>query len=153
MTEPEEIVESKLVALLEAAAGDVPVVGMLTPAPDGVEKAAPDTCILVCVDFGGQLNDWQDADCPCTYSVRVTVRVAADEDKTGAIFRDICRNVRGVLASLVGDGCATLDGDGIECNKFTLGQTESSADVSADVGIIAKIYNATMTAQTNQTEN
>ena len=41
MTEPEEIIEAKVAALIEAANPGFEVVGALEPSPDGVEKFAP----------------------------------------------------------------------------------------------------------------
>ena len=147
MKEPEEVIESKVVALLEAAGTGVEVVGALAVAPDGVEKAAPYTCISVAADMASQNLDWKAAGVPCTYSVRVGVRVAFADDKTGGLFRDTCRAVRAALAVLTGDGCAALDGDGFSCDSFVFGTTYTSMDSASEIGSAAKVYNATLTGR------
>jgi hypothetical protein len=147
MIEPEETVEAKLIALLDAANVGVFVIGALTPAPDGVEKNAPDTCIDVSVDAASQDLDWMGPGVPCTYSVRVAVNVAYADDKTGAVFRDVCRAVRGALAALLGDGCAALDGDDFRCSSFVLGSTETSQTSAGESGGMTKTYNAIVTGR------
>lgn len=147
MIEPEEIIESKVVALLGAANVGVFVIGALVPAPDGVEKNAPDTYVSVFADVASQDMDWQGPGVPCTYAVRVGVNVAYADDKTGAVFRNVCRAVRGALATLTGDGCAALDGDGFRCDSFMLGSTETSQTYAGEAGGMAKSYNATVTGR------
>ena len=54
MTEPEEIIEAKVAALLAAANPGFEVVGALAAAPDGVEKIAPLSHIGVVADLSAQ---------------------------------------------------------------------------------------------------
>ena len=147
MTEPEEIVESKLVALLATAAPAIDTLGALSPASEGVEKLSPDTSISVFADVASQDLDWQGHGVPFTYSVRIVVRVADADDKTGLLFRDTCRSVRSALAALMGDRCSALDGDGFHCDAFVLGATETSRDLSSESGGMAKTYTATVTGR------
>ena len=156
MVEPEEIVESHLVALLEDAAGDVAVLGALAPSEAGTEKTAPDTHISVTVDLASQDLDWQGPGLPCSYSVAIAVRVAEADDPSGAFFRNTCRAVRTALVALLGDGCATLDGDGFSCDAFVLGDTRTTRESSEDFSQLVKTYNATVSGrfipQTEQEE-
>jgi hypothetical protein len=156
MTEPEEIIESKLVALLAASGAGIDVLGALAPAPSHTEKKSPDTYISVFVDQSSQDMDWEGPGVPCTYSARVGVHVSNADDKTGALFRDACRAVRGALAALTGDDCKTLGDDGFHCDSFVLGETQTALESFADSFGMAKTYNATVkgrfTPQTETTE-
>ena len=144
MIEPEEIVEAKIVALLAAAGVGIDVIGALAPAPGHTEKKSPDTYISVFVDMSSQDMDWRGPGVPCTYSVRIGVHVSNADDKNGAMFRNVCRAVRGALAALTGDGCGTLGGDGFRCNAFVLGETQTALESFADSFGMAKTYNATV---------
>lgn len=147
MTEPEEILEAKIVADLANAAPGVDVIGALSPAPEGTEKASPDSYISVFADVASQLIDWSGPNLPRTFSVRVTVHVADADDKTHTLFRDACRAVRGVLKTYLGDGCDSLSADGLSVDGFSLDTTETSLDASSETGGMAKSYNATVTAR------
>ena len=147
MTEPEEIVEAHLSAALAEAVPSLEVVGALAPAPDGIDKTTPDSCVVVAVDLASQDIDWSEPSAPCTYSASVSVNVARGDDKTGSVFRDACRAVRAVLVSLSGDGCSGLDGDGFRCDSFVMGGTSTSPDLSDEVGGMSKTYSATATGR------
>lgn len=147
MPEPEEIIEAHVVELIDAAGTGLEVFGALMPAPEGEAKAAPPSHINVAVDVASQDIDWKGPGVPCSYSVRVSVRVAFDDDKTGALFRDTCRAVRGALASLIGDGCAALDGDGFSCDAFTLPTTQTTLVAVGKGEDNLKTYAATTTGR------
>ena len=149
MTEPEEILETKIVADLVVANTGVDVLGALSPAPEGEQKLSPDSYISVFADVASQLLDWSGPNLPRTFSVRVTVHVADADDKTHTLFRDACRRVRHVLKTYLGDGCANLSADGLEVDSFILDTTETSLDAASDVGGMRKSYNATVTARYN----
>lgn len=151
MIEPEEIIEAKVAAILEAAQPGFAVVGALAPSAPGVEKLAPVSSIGVVADVSAQGLDWRGPGTPFTYSVRVAVRVAFADDKTGARFRDACRAVRGALAALTGDGCASLDGDGFSCDAFILDGTTTALEALGDSEGMNKTYNATVTGRYNPT--
>lgn len=149
MTEPEEIIEARLVALLSDALPSVDVIGALSPVPEGEQKLSPDTYVAVFADVASQDIDWQGPGVPFTYSVRVAVHYANADSACGAGFRDACRAVRSALAGLLGDRCAALDGDGFECDAFTLDSTNTSQDFAADSGGMVKTYNATVNGRFN----
>lgn len=149
MTEPEEILEAKIVADIANAAPGVDVLGALSAAPEGEQKLSPDSYISVFADVASQLLDWSGPNLPRTFSVRVTVHVADADDKTHTLFRDACRAVRGVLKTYLGDGCEALTADGLSVDGFSLDTTETAQDASSDVGGMAKSYNATVTARYN----
>lgn len=153
MTEPEEIIEARLVAFLSEALPTVDVIGALSPVPEGEQKLSPDTYVAVFADIASQDIDWQGPGVPFTYSVRVVVHYANADSASGAGFRDACRAVRSVLAGLLGDRCAALDGDGFECDAFTLDSTNTSQDFSAENGGMAKTYNATVSGRYKQENN
>jgi len=144
MTEPEEIVESHLVATLEGAANGVAVLGALAPSAPGTEKTAPDTLVSVSVDLASQDLDWLGPGVPCTYSVAVSVRVAEADDPNGALFRDTCRAVRAALSALLGDGSAALSGDGFACDGFVFGGTQTARESFGDLSQFVKTYTATV---------
>ena len=145
--EPEEIVESHLVATLEGAANGVAVLGALAPSAPGTEKTAPDTHVSVSVDLASQDLDWLGPGVPCTYSVAVAVHVAEADNPNGALFRDTCRAVRAALAALLGDGCVELDGDGFSCDAFVLGGTQTARESFGDFSQFVKTYTATVTGR------
>ena len=153
MTEPEEMIEVRLVALLAAALPSVDVIGALSPVPEGEQKLSPDTYVAVFADVASQDIDWQGPGVPFTYSVRVAVHYANADSACGVGFRDTCRAVRAVLAGLLGDGCASLSGAGFECDAFMLDGTNTAQDLSADSGGMIKTYNATVTGRTKQENN
>ena len=144
MTEPEELIEAKLIAILSAAVPSVDVVGALSPAPEGELKQSPDTYISVFVDIDSQNIDFTGPGIPCTYSVRIVVHYANADDKSGAFFRDTCRAVRATFNPLLGDGCATLDGDGFECDSFRIAGTSTVPEMSSADGGMSKTYKATV---------
>ena len=144
MIEPEEILESHLVALLEGAANGVAVLGALAPSAPGTEKTAPDTHVAVSVDLASQDIDWKGPGVPCTYSVAVSVRVAEADDPNGALFRDTCRAVRAALSALLGDGSAALSGDGFACDGFVFGGTQTAREPMGDFSQLVKTYTATV---------
>lgn len=147
MTEPEEVVESHLVSLLEGAANGVAVLGALAPSAPGTEKTAPDTHISVTVDKASQDHDWTGQGVPCTYSAIIAVRVAEADDPSGVLFRDTCRHVRAALDILLGDGCATLNGDGFACDSFMLGTTQTVRESFEEFPQFVKFYTATVTGR------
>jgi len=147
MTEPEEIIEAKIVALLADALPSVDVIGALSPVSDGEQKLSPDTYVAVFADVASQDLDWRGPGVPFTYSVRVAVHYANADSACGAGFRDACRAVRSTLVMLLGDGCSALDGDGFECDGFTLDSTNTSQDFAAENGGMTKTYNATVTGR------
>lgn len=156
MIEPEEVVETKVVDILDAANPGFAVIGALAPSPDGTEKITPLSHIGVFADLASQDLDWKGPGCPCSYSVRVAVRVAFANDKSGAKFRAACRAVRGALAALTGDGCAALDGDGFNCDAFLLDTTATTLGSIGDGEDQYKTYTATIHGRlippTNETE-
>lgn len=153
MIEPEEIIESKLVALVAAALPSVDVIGALSPVPEGVQKNSPDTYVSVFADIASQDIDAQGGGVPFSYSIRVTVHYANADDATGTGFRNACRAVRSALAALLGDGCAALDGDGFSCDAFVLNSTSTALDSTAESGGMAKTYNATVNGRFTHQEN
>lgn len=156
MIEPEEVIETKVVDILGAANPGFAAIGALAPSPEGTEKVAPLSHIGVFADLAAQDLDWKGPGCPCTYSVRVAVRVAFADDKSGAKFRAACRVVRGALAALTGDGCAALDGDGFNCDAFLLDTTATTLGSIGDGEDQYKTYTATIHGRfippTNETE-
>lgn len=144
MTEPEEIIEAKVAALLAAANPGFEVVGALAPSPDGVEKFAPLSHIGVVADLSSQDQDWQGYGVPCTYQVRVAVRVAFADDKTGRRFRAACRAVRAALLAITGDACSALDGDGFACDEFIFNTTVTALESLGDGDGMNKTYIATI---------
>ena len=139
--EPEEILERRVAAAIAAALPGWKIVGKLTPAPEGEQREYPGTCVVVAADVASQDIDWQGPGVPCGYTVRVEVRCAAADDRSGRLFRDACRTVRAELASLLGDGCSGLDGEGFECDSFMLAGTETPLD-GGDSGAGTKTYSA-----------
>ena len=144
MIEPEDIIESKLLAALSSALPDMHFIGGLSPVAEYEQKLSADTFVSVVVDLTSQDLDWQGPGEPRTWSVRVNVRFNASDDSSGNGFRDTCRAVRGVLAACLGDDCAALDGDGFSCDGFTLDSTATDFMGDADSGTFAKTYNATV---------
>ena len=144
MIEAEEIIESRIVALLSAAVPALDVIGALSPVEAGEMKHAALSCISVFVDLASQNLDWQGAGYPCTWSVRILLRVEEADDKTFALFRDSARSIRGALSPLAGDGCEALDFGGFECDAFTLDSTETALDSAGDDAAMTKTYNATV---------
>ena len=132
MMEPEEILETKIVADIAAANTGVDVLGALSPVPDGEQKLSPDSYISVFADVASQLLDWSGPNLPRTFSVRVTVHVADADDKDHTLFRDACRAVRGVLKTYLGDGCDSLSADGLSVDGFILDSTATSLRPSAE---------------------
>lgn len=152
MTEPEETIEAKLIAILSAAVPAVDVLGALSAVPEGEMKHSADTYISVFVDIASQDLDWRGAHVPFTYSARVTVHFANADDATGAGFRDTCRAVRTAFSPLLGDGCSALSGDGFACDEFMLSSTQTAMDADAETGGMAKTYNFTITGRTATTQ-
>jgi hypothetical protein len=151
MTEPEETIEAKIIAILATAVPTVDVIGALSPVSEGEQKQSPDTYISVFVDVASQNLDWRGAHVPFTFSVRVTIHYANADDATGTSFRDTCRAVRTALIALSGDGCAALSGDGFSCDEFMLSSTQTAMDTDADTGGMAKTYNFTISGRTATT--
>lgn len=144
MIEPEEIIEARIVAALVAANVPLEVIGAIAPASEGEEKYAPLSQVYVVADAASQDMDWIGPGVPCSYTVRVSVHVAFADDKTGALFRDVCRVVRGTLAALMGDGCDSLSGDGFSCDGFTLDGTSTALETVGDGEGMTKSYTATV---------
>lgn len=147
--ETEEIIEAGLVAALRAAEVPLEVIGALTPTEDEVEKTAPLSLIGVTVDTASQELDWQGPNLPCTYTARIAVHVAFSDDKTGTLFRDTCRAVRGVIQSLIGDQCTALSADGFTCDGFILENTQTALETIGDGEGYTKSYVATVKGRTN----
>ena len=145
--EPEEIIEAQLVALLAAEITAVDILGALTPAQEGERKLSDDTYVAVYVDQAGQRYYGDDTVVPCDYAARVTVHVAFADDKSGALFRSICRAVRAVLESARMAHCTALAADGFKCDAFKLDNTQTEPDSSAENGGMAKTYSATVTGR------
>lgn len=145
--EPEEIIEARLVALLADGVEAVDVLGALAPAQEGARKLSPDTYVAVFVDQAGQRYYGDDTVVPCDYAARVTVHAAFADDKTGTLFRDLCRAVRDVLESARMTHRTALAADGFECDAFKLDSTQTEPDSSADNGGMAKTYSATVTGR------
>lgn len=148
MTEPEEIIEAHLIAIIAAAAPAVDVLGALSAVPEGEQKLSADTYISVFVDIASQDLDWRALNVPFTYSARVTVHYANADDASGAGFRDACRAVRTATAPILGDGCTALDGDGFSCDEFRLASTQTAMDADAETGGMAKTYTFTISGRT-----
>lgn len=144
MKEPEEIIEARLIELMESVLSDVDVVGALSPVEDGEQKQSPDTYVSIFVDLSSQELDWRGGNVPCSFSARLTVHYANADDASGCGFRDTCRSVRTALFALTGDGCSGLDCDGFKCDRFTLDSTSTALDQETDNGGMAKTYNATL---------
>ena len=144
--EPEEAIESALVARLAAAVG-VPVEGAMTPATTGeVKRFTSDTFVSVMVDQSSQDLDYHGAYSPATFSARVTVHYALADDPSATDFRDTCRAVRASLRALLGDGCAALAADNFACDGFILDST-STAFESGENPTNTKTYTATVTGR------
>ena len=145
--ETEETIETQLITLLSTYVANVDIVGALTPAPDGVQKHSPDTYISVIVDIADQFYDLAETVTPFHYSARVTVHCAFVDDKTGTLFRDICRGVRQAISLCLGDGCAALSSDTFACDGLQLVSTQTALDTSAETGGMVKTYNMTITGR------
>ena len=141
--EPEEVVEGRMVAMAMAAMPGWKVIGALAPAPEGEKRTMPGTCIAVSADVASQNLDWRGPGVPCAYTVRVEVRCADADDRTGGRFRAACRQIRAALSSLLGDGCSALGGDGFACDSFVLGGTETPLG-DGDPAARRKAYTATV---------
>lgn len=152
MTEPEEIIEAKMIAVISAALPEVDVIGALSPVPEGEQKKSPDTYVSVFADVASQDLDWRGANVPFSFSVRVSVHYANADDATGTGFRDTCRAVRYAVSPLLGDGCAALSDDGFNCDEFMLSSTQTAMDTDSETGGMAKTYNFTITGRTATTQ-
>ena len=128
MTEPEEIIEARLIALIAAAAPHIDVIGALTPAPDDEQKLSPNTYIAVFADLAAPEIDWSGPGLPCAWSARVVVHWANADDSAGVGFRDTCRAVRAVLDSYLGLNCTNFSANGFECDDFQLSSTSTTID-------------------------
>lgn len=147
MTEPEEIFEKQMLGLLSDM--PVPVIGALTPFPEGEEKAAPDSHISLSVDIGEEV-----ADCSpflLTLSVTVSVRVAYADDATGSFFRDVCRAFRSSFINWLGDGCSNLSTEDLICDGFLFQSTSTAPDSNDEGGGMTKTY--TFTAHVRALKN
>lgn len=153
MTEPEETIEAKLIAIIAAAAPAVDVIGALSAVPEGEQKLSADTYISVFVDIASQDLDWRGPNVPFTYSARVTVHYANADDATGAGFRDTCRAVRTAVTPLMGDGCSALSVGGFACDEFMLASTQTAMDSDADTGGMAKTYTFTISGRSSEVNN
>jgi hypothetical protein len=147
MKEPEEIIEVRLIELMQSVLSDVDVIGALSPVSDGEQKQSPDTYVSIFVDLSSQNLDWRGGNVPCSFSVRLTVHYANADDATGCGFRDTCRSVRTALFVLTGDGCEGLNADGFKCDQFTLDSTSTALDQESENGGMDKTYNATLTGR------
>lgn len=147
--EPEEIVERRIVANLAASLPGWKVLGKLVPAPEGEMREVPDTCVIVSADVASQNMDWCGPGVPCTYRAKVEVRCSAADDRTGAMFRNVCRTVRAALQSLFGDRCAALDGEGFECDSFVLGSTNTPTEDRGESAAETKTYTAAVVGRFN----
>ena len=147
MKEPEEIIEARLIEIVQSVLSDVDVIGALSPVPDGEQKMSPDTYVSIFVDLASQDLDWRSNAVPCTYSARLTVHFVNADDATGCGFRDTCRAIRNALFALTGDGCERLNTDGFKCDLFTLDSTSTALDQESENGGMAKTYNATLTGR------
>lgn len=146
MTEPEEIIEASIVALV-AANVSIPVVGMLAPSADGTEKTVPDTSISVVADVSGQSFDSRVANVPFSFSVRITVRASSADDATGSTFRTACRGVRGAIDAILGDGCTAVSADGFTCDGVILENTTTGINANAEKDGWYKIYPLAVTGR------
>jgi hypothetical protein len=139
MTEPEEILEKQMLDLLIDM--PVPVIGALTPFPEGEEKTAPDSHVSIVVDIGEEV-----ADCSpslLTLSVTASVRVAYADDATGTLFRDVCRAFRATFTNWLGDGCSNLSTEDLICDGFLFQSTSTAPDSNDEGGGIIKTYTFT----------
>ena len=149
MMETEEILESRLIAIVEKGVPDMFVIGMLTPFKSGEVKCAPDTHIAVSVDLASQDIDWRGLGVPCTYEARITVNSSMADDASGNGFRDTCRAVRAALNSCAGDGCYMLSGDGVMCDGIAFNST-STAFSDGDTDAMTKTYSLTIYSRTTK---
>lgn len=150
--EPEEAIEANIVSALAGAVPALDVIGALAPRDDGDAKLAASSRIEVYADVASQDLDWIGPGVPCTYAVRIVLRVDFADDRTGALFRGAGRAVRGALAALTGDGCAAMDGNGFSCDSFTLGPSQTSRENGEEgSGAMTKTYNATVRGRFNPT--
>ena len=147
--EPEEILESRLIAVIEKGVPGMFVIGMLAPFKSGEVKSAPDTHIAVSVDLASQDIDWRGLGVPCTYEARITVNYSMADDASGIGFRDACRTVRAALDSCAGDGCGMLSGDGVACDAIALNSTSTALD-DGDTDTMTKAYNLTIYSRTTK---
>lgn len=147
MTEPEEIFEKQMLDLL--ANMPIPVIGALTPFPEGEEKTAPDSHISLSVDIGDAPPDC--APSLLTLSVSATVRVAYADDATGSFFRDVCRAFRSAFVNWLGDGCANLSTEDLICDGFLFQGTSTAPESNDENGGITKTY--TFTAHVRALKN
>lgn len=144
MKEPEEIIESQLLTILAAAVPALDTIGALTPCEVGEMKLSEHSNISIFVDLASQNLDFKGPGTPCSYTARIGVNVAFNDDKDGSLFRDATRRVRASLLALTGDECAALDSDGFACDGFVLGSTQTSIDAADGSGAMSKTYNATV---------
>ena len=151
IAEPEETIESTLVALL-ADAVDIHVEGVLAPAEDGeVKRLSADTVMTVAVDQTSQDGDYRGPRVPHTYSARVAVHYAIADDANGSDFRDTCRVVRGVLSTLTGDGCGSVSSSSFACDAFVLDSSTTTFE-GGDNPVNTKTYTATLKGRVITTE-
>lgn len=153
MIEPEEIIEANIVAALVEADTPLEVVGALAAVEPGKEKVAPLSYVGVAVDVTDQDIDWVGPGCPFTYSARISVRVAFCDDKTGMLFRDTARVVRGAISALLGDGCSALDGNGFSCDEFKIDSTSTVLETMGDGEGMSKSYTVTVRGRYNPNNN
>ena len=152
VVEPEEVIEQKIVAAIAEAVPALDVIGALAPRDDGDAKLAAGSRIEVFADVASQDMDWIGPGVPCTYAVRIVLRVDFADDRTGALFRSAGRAVRGALAALTGDGCGAMNGNGFSCDSFTLGPSQTSRENGEEgSGAMTKTYNATVKGRFNPT--
>ena len=128
MTEPEEVIEARLIELLAAAAPQIDVIGALTPAPEGEQKLSDNTYIAVFADLAAPEIDWSGPGLPCAWSARVVVHWANADGSAGYGFRATCRQVREVLDSYLGLSCSNFSANGFECDDFQLSSTSTTLD-------------------------
>lgn len=152
MMETEEILESRLVALIEKAVPGAFVIGMMEPVERGVVKSAPDTHIAVAVDLASQDMDWTGPAVPCVHEARVSVNCSLADDPSGTEFRDTCRAVRSALCGCAGDGCASLSGDGLVCDAAILNSTATAFSDGDANDVLTKTYSLTIHSRTTNKE-
>lgn len=144
MKEPEEIIEAKLLAILSVAVPELDTIGALTPCEVGEMKLSEHSSISIFVDLASQNLDFEGPGTPCSYTVRIVVKVAFDDDKDGHLFLTATRRVRAALDALTGDNCAAINSDGFRCDSFMLSPTNTTIDAADGSGAMSKTYNATV---------
>ena len=142
--EPEELIETKLVAIIAQALPAFSVEGTIAPGLAGDVKTCDDSYVNVKVDQNEPLLHSKTPLTPTSYAVTVAVHCTFADDKDGNLFRDTCRKVRDALNHLQGDGCALVTSEAWRCDDFVIDSTKTDLEESESGEGMVKNYNCTI---------